>query len=837
MSSISRIGPRRSLLTYCLLLTSVSGSLKAATSTSIENSSVRVEVDPATGSYSIFSKGGAAPVVHASQGAQVDGGWLRSSEYPRHEVNVGDFHDVLGSGHEIVIRNTGSTQKPDLLCTARVYDTLPFGTIEVRLLNSSSQSVTVQAIRVLDSDGSTAFDLGGPLAETRVLSDSFSEDRPVLKIRDLNDAPDGVHRAVGSQLLYNRASGRSLFLGALSSNRFVTLMHLKGKTAAGAFQPESYTVDSTGTTEILREESLSDSPKQDQIELSLPLALGESLESERLMFAIGDDYHQQLETYGAAIRKLLGPRPAPEPLIGWWSWTAYYFGINEGAASTNGEWMALHLKDDGYVYVHLDEGYDYARGEYVTPDASHFPHGIGAYSQKLSRLGLKLGVWTAPFEVSERSWVYQNHKDWLVQNAEHQPIHIGHVHEKLDQLYVLDTTNPGAQQYLRETYTKLAHEWHVRYIKMDFMDDTAIEGYYYRPGTTALEAQRIGLKIIRESVGDGVVLDKDGSPMLNTVGLVDTGRLSADTGHAFEVIKDAASGIAARYYMNGNFFVADPDAYSVSKQLVIDPDWHERVRPMTLSEAQVAITLAAVAGGMFELGDDLPALGADPERVALARNRDLLDMIRVGRSATPLDLLSYSPVDGQPSVFLLKESSRQMILAVFNWTQSGTSHHFSYAQLGMNAGPKYQITNVFDPDAPFAAQSGNIDIKDQPSHSVRLLKIIDLSTPAAAPVVTAVVPATAKVSDSVILSAQSSKDASPALGFHWHFDDGLSAEGATVSHAFTTSGQHALKLLVDGLDGVPYMKTYELNVTGAVDTQFHPQNNRRFGASDANDAH
>ena len=34
-------------------------------------------------------------------------------------------------------------------------------------------------------------------------------------------------------------------------------------------------------------------------------------------------------------------------------------------------------------------------------------------------------------------------------------------------------------------------------LQIDFMDTTAIEGYRYRPNTTALEAQRIGLQIIR----------------------------------------------------------------------------------------------------------------------------------------------------------------------------------------------------------------------------------------------------------------------------------------------------------------------------------------------------
>ena len=67
---------------------------------------------------------------------------------------------------------------------------------------------------------------------------------------------------------------------------------------------------------------------------------------------------------------------------------------------------------------------------------------------------------------------------------------------------------------MRQTYKTLVREWGVRFIKLDFMDTTAIEGCRYRPDMTALEAQRIGLQIIRDTVGDEVLLDKDGSPML-----------------------------------------------------------------------------------------------------------------------------------------------------------------------------------------------------------------------------------------------------------------------------------------------------------------------------------
>ena len=39
---------------------------------------------------------------------------------------------------------------------------------------------------------------------------------------------------------------------------------------------------------------------------------------------------------------------------------------------------------------------------------------------------------------------------------------------------MLDPTHPGAQEYLRKTYEIIAREWGIRFIKLDFMDSTAI---------------------------------------------------------------------------------------------------------------------------------------------------------------------------------------------------------------------------------------------------------------------------------------------------------------------------------------------------------------------------
>jgi hypothetical protein len=801
---------------------------------SIHNAQLSVHVRAQDGSYEIRLQGSERPALVARVGAQVDHRWLVSSEYPRHQAAASSFNSPLGPGHQLAVTFTGLATKPDLVCILRLYDERPFGEVQVKVRNGAPGGVSVQAIRLVDAIGEPRVDLGGPEAADRVMSDSFSED-PTMKIADLADAPSGMHRGVRSQLVYNQESKQSLLLAALTSERFLTILRLHvEKPAAGSVRIGSYVVDSTGTTEIQKERDLEDAPPEQQIELSLEVPPGNELASERLVFAAGSDYFSELNAYAEAVRILHHARVGGKNLMGWWSWTAFYSGITEGVALTNARWLAEHLKALGYEFFHVDEGYQYARGEYLTPNATQFPHGMRSLGQEVCRLGLKLGIWTAPFEVSGRSWVYEHHKDWLVHDAHGKPIQIGFVgRSTTDPLFVLDTTHPGAQEYLRQTYRTLTREWGVRYIKLDFMDSSAIEGYYHRPGTTALEAQRTGLEVIRKAVGEDVLLDKDGSPMLNPVGLVDEGRISVDTGHSFAASKEAAPNIAARYYMNGNFYRNDPDAFTVSQQLIPQQEWHQARVPVSLDEAQVSIVLAAVSGGMFEIGDDLPTLAADPDRLALVENPELLCMARLTRAAVPLDLMTFRPEDEMPSIFFLQEDRRQAMLAVFNWTEQPRSHRFTLADLKLPGDHAFKVTDALDPDRAVDFNGEKLVLDNQPSHSVRLIKIVDGSVPAAAPSVTIQVPAAAEAGESLKLSATADPGGVPALSYQWDFGDGTSENGAVVSHTYTRAGEYTVELKAEGVDGIGAEKKSAISVRGWVKTHFNLQQNRRYKEIDS----
>ncbi len=791
----------------------------AATAQVIANpQGLSASVQASDGTYEIQTGTGGHALIRARVAAEIDHKWVRSTDYPKHEISQTTFEDILGHGKKITVTSSGLPNLPNIAYTLQIYEGKAFGVVEVEVENQTANAVTIQSLRSVEAIGDKIIDLAGPQKADRIISDSFSEDWPPLQIYDLGKAPQGMHRAVGSQLIYNRESKESLFLGALTSNRFLTIIHLQTHSSPpGSSGIASFTVDSTGTTEIQAtdpESGLREGSAENLIELNIPLAEGESITSEPVMFAAGKDYHSQLENYGAAIRELHHSRIAAENMLGWWSWTAFYKKITQGAALTNAEWQAEHLKTLGYDYFHFDLGYAYSRSEYATPNASQFPNGMWDITHRVCRLGLKVGIWTAPFDVGERAWIYEHHKDWLLHNAHGDPISIGTAEEvEGERLFVLDVTHPDAQEYLRQTYRTLVREWGARYIKLDFMDNTAIEGYYHRPNTTALEAQRIGLEIIRKAVGEDVLLDKDGSPMLNPVGLVDEGRVSQDTGHAFLRSKEAEPGIAARYYMHRNFFIDDPDAFTVSRQLL-----EERTiqAPLTLSEAQVSIALAAVSGGMFEIGDDLTILGSEAERLALVKNSDLLAMVKLGRASLPLDLLTYAEKDEQPSVFLLREDPRQSILAVFNWTEQSSSHTFTFSDLNLSAGHSYKLFDVFAPDQPQPIDHPTLRVENQPAHSVRLIKIIDTSAPAAAPSIIYKVPSQAKVGEEIQLSSEASKDGVPALAYHWDFGDGVVADGARLTHTFTASGTYKVGCSAEGLDGISSEKTFSIAVTGSA---------------------
>lgn len=818
-------------LLYGDLACAAQQSIPAATA-SVQNQHLTVTAQSSDGSYAISMIGTQRPVIRASVAAKIDYHWIKSSEYPKHAISKTAFSDALGHGERLTILSTGLNGKPNLICNVRLYDELPYGDVEVTVENHSSKSVTVQALRSVEANGNPVLDLGERPSSLRIASDTFSTDVEAPAIYDLGQRPDGFYRAAGSQLIYDRDSRKSLFFGPVTARKFVTQIVLRTKPGAKNAEIDTYTVDSIGTTEPLRTSDsccsyVKDLPKEDQIELSLPVAPKASLSSERVMFSVGTDYFAQLDAYGAAIRQLFKARVSAEPIRGWGTENIYAERTTEGFIRTNLQWLEAHLKDKGFEYVTIDEGPPFSYGDWTTADANKIPHGMRALYQEITSRGFKVAGWTLPFTIDPTSWIYQHHKNWLVRNAKGQPIRLikSSLMSDFDQ-YVLDVTHPDVQTYLRQMYRTAAREFDWRYFKIDGMDYTLIEGYRYRPNVTAIETQKILLQLLREAMGPDVLFEKDGGPFLSSVGFVDFGRSGWDTGHVFQDVIFASTGLATHYYMHRNFWVTDPAYFNLQSLAPMDfhrqdgdgssPGYYTATPPQhPLNEAQVAIVLAAINGGEYEFSDDLPTLATqEPDRLALVTNPDLLQTAKLGRVAKPLDLMTYRPEDERPSVSFLREDDRQSMLAVFNWTTRPQSHVLRFSEIGLKDGNSYELYDVLNGNQSIDGTASGIHLDDMAPHSVKLIKIIDKSIPAAAPSVVAQVPATAKMLDDVGFSAQAAPQSVPALSYHWDFGDDTSANGAVQTHTYTTSGTHKVSLTVEGLDGITATKTFSVAVYG-----------------------
>jgi hypothetical protein len=169
-----------------------------------------------------------------------------------------------------------------LLCSIRLFSNPDYVELSASVQNTTGKQFEVQAIRSIEVTNPSGIDLGGPESADRILSDSFSEDRPQMAIHDFGDETSGLYRGVGSQLIYNRDSRNSLFVAILTSERWLTILRLHAQPRS---KIASYEVDSTGTTELELENSLRSSPAEDRVELSLPINSGESISAEKLMLS------------------------------------------------------------------------------------------------------------------------------------------------------------------------------------------------------------------------------------------------------------------------------------------------------------------------------------------------------------------------------------------------------------------------------------------------------------------------------------------------------------------------------------------------------------------------
>jgi hypothetical protein len=371
----------------------------------------------------------------------------------------------------------------------------------------------------------------------------------------------------------------------------------------------------------------------------IPLLPGEVLPLEELRVAVGNDPLSLLEEYGEAARRRFPVHLPPPGIVSWCSWYPYRLGITEERVLAEARIASQRLKPLGLGIIQVDLGWQagYVCSSIVEND--QFPHGLKWLSERLSEMGFRLGIWTAPYTVSALDPVVAEHPSWIVRDKEGKPASTGTwFWPPHGAMHILDLTNPEALAWLRTRIASLAARG-VEYLKADFINCAWHELAKRRHDPRVvlgggLEGARAGARVIREAFPQGLILNSGG------IGTPGTGHwpllyACLDTGNtgfgAWEFHRDNYQSLACHLFMNGRWGVLQPSCLCVGL-------------PGTIEEARLRATAAFLTGGQIDISDALTTLPEDrwqilsstlPTLGASARAVDLLDPLsRVSRTGS-----------------------------------------------------------------------------------------------------------------------------------------------------------------------------------------------------------
>ena len=311
--------------------------------------------------------------------------------------------------------------------------------------------------------------------------------------------------------------------------------------------------------------------------------------------------NKTLQKYSEMVSNTMRYRTStPEP-IGWGTWAWYQDQINEKIVLENAESLkALSNGVGNYEAIEIDHGWE----ERITlhrPLSSWVPRGqfcgnMPRLIEELHNLRFKVGIWVCPFVANIGDPVIEEHPEFLVKDADGRPFQIGGNGKG----FCLDPTHPGAREYIGGIFRRLL-EWGIDYFKLDFLrcllspdpydqkDALHVNRFYFN-GSNRVEAYRMGLELIRNTVGEEVFLLGSGAPFGPSIGFLDGMRIGQDISSDWDDgttgIRDCARNMIAMSTWNRKYWINDSDYLVPSSDIEVMRYW---------------ASLIAVSGGMVTL--------------------------------------------------------------------------------------------------------------------------------------------------------------------------------------------------------------------------------------------
>ncbi len=439
------------------------------------------------------------------------------------------------------------------------------------------------------------------------------------------------------------------------------------------------------------------------------------------------------EKYTSLVKRNYHIKIKPIP-AGWSSWSCYYGNINEKKLMPDAKAMAKGFEKQGADIFQLDAGwYGKSWGDWI-PLKTKFKQGIAKFSERLEKVGLKLGLWYAPTMFEPQSDLFHNHFDYnIFYNGKIKKSFGGTINGNITGIdssafYPLDLSNPEVNKYIYNLFNTAVNKYKSKYFKLDFLvcsllrqaDKSMSDNLITFPkGDYSVAVYRKTMMTIRKAVGDSIFLNACGAPIGESVGIFNGSRISPDiiwekgvkdAPAWWTIFKDDARNIFLRSYFNNKFFVNDPDA------LVIR-DYNNGSDYVKLSDNQAKFwaTVVGMSGGTIFLNENMNKLSAKRKRIY----EQVLPVW--GKAAHPLDFFEQ-PYPTVTHIEVNDAAVPTQIVAIYNFTDSTINKSISLRKLGLG-------NNIIAVDCWNKSIIGNlhnnIAVNKMPANSVRVFLLKD----------------------------------------------------------------------------------------------------------------
>lgn len=366
-----------------------------------------------------------------------------------------------------------------------------------------------------------------------------------------------------------------------------------------------------------------------------------------LFLTAGDSWHafdlyfdQGLEEaifarYFQLVHDVAGlPRRSTPPWTGWTSWYYYYTDINENIILKN-----LDVFGQQKIPIdifQIDDGWQAAVGDWLDVN-DKFPNGLRPIVDRIHAAGYRAGLWLAPFVAEKKSRLVAEHPEWLLRDAEGNPLPAGNSGLWSGDFYGLDIDHPAFRAYLATVFDTILNAWAFDLVKLDFLYGAClIPAHGKTRGKRMVEA----MALLRDLVGDKLILGC-GVPLGPAIGRVDICRIGPDVGHEWTNtltrglgMRETISTVTAlenaigRRQLSGQAFSNDPDVFFL-RPLSFDGQkfdpfvavqelrWGKRI-PLTEAEKYTLFLLNNIFGRLVFTSDDIGEYSDDTRALYLS---------------------------------------------------------------------------------------------------------------------------------------------------------------------------------------------------------------------------